>query len=194
MKQSFFTYIKIIGIFIFSLIYAILRYNLLGNVAFEEIPLFITNKAIAITIIFLLLFSIQKKTKKWVMGKLIKIIFILTTIHVFISFRLLGPEHYKKFYFENELNLFGYSTIFFGILILNSDNKLPTEKGKLKIPNYFRNIIRKLIPIFIALHLFSVGILGWISPKNWPGYLIPISLIAFVILSFYLKRIFTKKE
>ena len=65
-------------------------YNVFGNVEWDEIPLFITNKAISITIIFLLLFSIQKNSSSSTKKKIWKIIFILSSIHVFISFRLLG--------------------------------------------------------------------------------------------------------
>jgi len=127
-------------------------------------------------------------------------VFILTSIHVFLSFKLLGPEHYQKFYLEGELNLFGYFTLFFGIiafielLILISDNKLPTETGKFKISYKFKKLIGRLIPIFIAGHLFSMGIIGWVSPNKWHGYLIPISLIGFVIILYYLKIIFSKKR
>jgi hypothetical protein len=89
-------------------------------------------------------------------NKIWKIIFILTSIHVFISFRLLGPGPYAKFYMENEINLMGYLTLFFGItafvslLILNSDKLLPTGNGKLTVPNYVKKPIRILIPYLIA--------------------------------------------
>ncbi|MBU0473037.1 MAG: hypothetical protein KKF62_02610 [Bacteroidetes bacterium] len=192
--------LKIFVAFIVSFGYAVLRYNFFGNVPLEEIPLYITNKAISLTVIFLLLFSIQKTSLKEARKKLWKLIFILTSIHVFISFRLLGPEHYQKFYFENELNIIGYLTIFFGItgfvgfLILRSDNLLPTENGKLKIPNSLKNVIRTIIPIFILGHLFSMGIYGWLSPNKWPGFMIPISLIGFILALFYLKSFFIKRK
>lgn len=189
---------KIFIVSIVSFGYAVLRYNIFGNVPWEEMPLYITNKAISLTVIFLLLFSILKTNPKETKKKLWKIIFILTSIHVFLSFRLLGPEHYKKFYLDNELNLIGYLTIcfglvaFIGLLILNSDNLLPTENGKLIISDSIKILVRTLIPLSIAGHLFAMGFLGWISPNYWPGYLIPISLIAFVIIVVYIKHLFKR--
>ncbi len=186
-------YGRIATTFIFSLAYAILRYNILGSVKWEDLPLYVTNKALSLTIVLLLLLSLFGKNKIYFAGiKFWKTIFIITTLHAFISFKLLGPEYYNKFYFESELNITGYLTLFFGIvafvgiLILYSDNLLPTENGKLIIPNLIKRKIRTLIPILTAGHLLSMGILGWLKPYNWYGYLLPISLIAFITIVAYI--------
>lgn len=195
MNLENYTKLKILLIFIISFLYAIIRYNVFGNVEWDEIPLFITNKAISITIIFLLLFSIQKNSSSSTKKKIWKIIFILSSIHVFISFRLLGPEYYPKFYTTNELNLYGYLTLFFGIvaflgiIILNSDGLLPTEKDKLIIPEQIKNAISKIIPYTIAVHLFVMGFRGWITPLDWHGYLVPISLIGFIAIIIFIRQI-----
>ena len=195
MNLENYTKLKILLIFIISFLYAIIRYNVFGNVEWDEIPLFITNKAISITIIFLLLFSIQKNSSSSTKKKIWKIIFILSSIHVFISFRLLGPEYYPKFYTTNELNLYGYLTLLFGIvaflgiIILNSDGLLPTEKDKLIIPEQIKNAISKIIPYTIAVHLFVMGFRGWITPLDWHGYLVPISLIGFIGIIIFIRQI-----
>jgi hypothetical protein len=184
--------IKITFTFIIALVYAILRYNVFGNVPWEEIPLFITNKAISLTTVFLMLFTLNKQASKDIIIKLWKSIFVLTSIHVLISFLLLGPEYYNKFYFENELNIVGYSTVlwgilaFIGILMLNFNGILPTKNGKLTLPNSLKKWVRKIIPFLIGGHLFSMGINGWISPNNWHGYLLPISLIGFIAITIFI--------
>jgi hypothetical protein len=189
-------YLKIVFVFVISLAYAIIRYNVFGNVPWDELPLYITNKAISLSAILLLFFSvIQKKARKQTSKNIWKIIFIFTLIHIFISFRLFGPEHYQKFYFENALNLVGYITLFFGItafsgfLILNSDNLLLVNKSKLTIPTSLKKRSRKLIPYLLAGHLIAMGINGWISPNSWPGFFVPISLIAFVFIVIYMVKI-----
>ncbi len=166
-----------------------MRYNIFGNVPWEELPIYVFNKALSLTVVFLILISVLKRKRLPINAKkLWKIIFVLTVIHVFISFRLLGTEYYPKFYFNSEMNLIGYLTISFGItafiglIILNSDNLLPTEDGKLIITNFVKKIVKTLIPILIGGHLLSMGIAGWIKPFNWFGYLAPISLIAFVVI------------
>ncbi len=191
--------IKILLTFTFSLCYAILRYNVFGNVPWAEIPLFVTNKAISLTSVFLLLFTLDIKNSKATRERLWKIIFVLTSIHVFISFRLLGPEYYSKFYTQNNLNIIGYATLFggilafTGILILNSDGKLPTENGKLTLSHSLKKWIRIAIPLLIALHVFSMGIKGWTTPYNWFGYMLPISLIGFVVITVFIVKTNRKK-
>ena len=188
-------YIKVIVTFFISFTYAIVRYNIFGNVPWVEVPLYIFNKGLSLSVVLLLFLSIiQKENNTTDKQKLWKTIFILTAIHVFISFRLLGPEYYQKFYFNNELNLFGYLALFFGIsafigiLILNSEKVFPTEDGEVILPNSLKKNIRTLIPFFVAGHLFSLGIKGWLFPDNWPGYLVPISLIAFVLIVIYIAK------
>lgn len=196
MKMPKNLYLNLLAAFLISFAYAIIRYNIFGDVPWEELPVYIVNKAIALTVVLLLLVSIITKNNfKSVRGTFWKLIFILASIHVFISFRLLGPEYFKKFYSAYELNIIGYLTLFFGItafagiIILNSEKLLPTQRGKLIVPESIKKVIRTLIPFFIVAHLFTMGFKGWITPNKWPGYLIPISLIAFVGMVIYIIRI-----
>ncbi|MCF6271023.1 MAG: hypothetical protein L3J41_15020 [Melioribacteraceae bacterium] len=189
-------YGKVFLIFLISLLYAIVRYNIFGNVPWEEIPFYITNKAISLTVLFLLLFSVTGKTNdNATKSKFWMIIFILISIHVSISFLLLSPVYFKKFYFENELNLTGYLTLFFGIsaftgiVILNIKKLFPNKKNSLVIPESLIKNIRTLIPFLLMGHLISMGLKGWLSPHNWFGYLIPISLIAFIVLVSYIIKV-----
>ena len=196
MRASKNIYVNLFLTFLISISYAVVRYNIFGNVPWEDLPLFITNKAIALTVVLLLFLSVIAKKAFMPTKKIFwKIIFILTSIHVFISFYLLGPEHFKKFYSVNELNLIGYLTLFFGIsafvgiIILNSEKLLPTKDGNLSVPESIKKIIRAIIPFLIIAHLFTMGLKGWLTPNNWHGYLIPISLIAFLVMLIYIIRI-----
>lgn len=189
-------HLKIFITFLIALSYAIIRYNIFGNVPWQDFPLFITNKAFSLSIILMLLFTVnQKEQDEPTTENIWKTIFIFTSIHVLISFRLLGFEHYQKLYTENVLNLVGYFTLFFGItgfvglLILNSDNLLPTTNGKLVITNIAKKNIGKLLPFLISGHLISMGFKGWFTPNKWPGYLLPITLIAFVMVVIYIIKI-----
>ena len=55
--------LKIFATFIVSLIYAIIRYNVFGNIPWVEVPLFVTNKAISLTVIFILVISVMVQRK-----------------------------------------------------------------------------------------------------------------------------------
>jgi hypothetical protein len=188
-------YKKIIIIYIISLIYAIVRYNVFGNVPWNDVPIFITNKAVALTVMILLLFShYQKENVLVVRKRLLKVIFALTSWHVFISFVLLSPHYYGKFYYNDVLSITGYAVVTFGIvaytgiLSLNSENLLKNRIANFTISESYKKIIRKLIPIFIAGHLLFMGAKGWITPEKWYGYLFPISLISFILLLIYILK------
>ena len=186
-------YLKISIAFIISLIYAIVRYNVFGNVPWDDIPIFITNKAISLTVMILLLFShYQKKNVLIVRKRLLKAIFTLTSWHVFISFVLLSPQYFGKFYYNEALNITGYTVTalgivaYAGILLLNSESLFQKKGANFTISEPHKRSIRKLIPIFIAGHLLLMGAKGWITPEKWHDYLFPISLISFVILLIYI--------
>lgn len=196
MKTSKNLYVYLLLSFLFALTYAITRYNIFGNVPWEDIPLYVVNKAISFTVVLMLLSSITNKKKfKPIMELFWKTIFILTLAHVLVSFGLLGPEYYKKFYSADELNLTGYFTLFFGIsafigiIILNCKKFFPKLDDYLSFSESFNKILRRLIPILIVLHLFSMGVKGWLVPNKWHGYLFPISLLAFVGMVLYILKV-----
>lgn len=181
--------------FIILLMYAVLRYNIFGHIPWKDVPLFIVNKAISLTTVFLLFSTTSRKEKvKERRKELWKTIFILTSIHVFISFKLLDPEYFRNFYSADTLNLFGYLSISFGILafigiiVLNGNKILPTKNGNFTKINHVRRIVQKIIPILIMGHLITIGVRGWLSPYTWHGYLFPISLIAFLLMVGYMLR------
>ena len=101
----------------FSISYAILRYNIFGQVPWKDLPFFILNKAISLTAIILFtissISSFLNKNKvqiaqKWIdsSAAIESISFSLIIIHVFISLMLFKAEIFMKFFEENgTLNL-----------------------------------------------------------------------------------------
>ena len=46
--------------------------------------------------------------------------------------------------------------------------------------------------LLVGGHVFVIGIDGWLQPRDWPGYLLPITLIAFIFsISILGLKIFT---
>ena len=194
-------YRKISLTFIISLIYAIIRYNYFGNVPWQDVPIFITNKAVSLTVTILLFVSLfQKNDILPIRKRLMKVIFAFISWHVFISFVLLSPEYFVKFYSNDILNTTGYAIIAFGvvayagILSLNSEVFVQKKISNFSISENCKKNIRKLIPIFIAGHLFLMGAKGWITPTKWYGYLFPISLISFVLLILYIIKLWKLRK
>ena len=179
----------LLGALTVSLVYAILRYNIFNDVPWKDLPIFVLNKAVSLTIIILLFYDQFKKNEiAKSKSNLWFTVLILTMLHFMLSTAILIPDYFGKFYDANQLNIVGSLSLLFGILafvgfltvaIIRIENKLNTNLSafrshyaKIKLFNF----------ICIGTHLFVMGISGWLIPSDWPAYLPPISLIAFVLL------------
>lgn len=203
-------------IFLFIFTYAIIRYNVFKGVAIEHIPLFISNKAIAVTAVVLIGLS-------YIMGPLARFwptVFVpklkfrkyfglggfgLAAIHSIISLLLFSPSYYPKFFSDGKLNLTGELSIVFGIIALFIFSIVAITS----LPSFEQSMDRKkwlfiqrlgYVAFFLVLlHVFTMGFEGWLKPANFPGGLLPMSLIAFIIIALVLLMrliviIFPKKE
>jgi len=116
-----------IYIFLFSLIYAVLRYHIFKGVALEQFPLYIFNKIFSLSafILFALSFSvcpIQKlgwfsifKQEECKYLGWVGMIFLI--IHVFMSYSIFTPVYFEKFFgLDGKLNMVGNLSLLFGIL------------------------------------------------------------------------------
>ena len=186
--------------FIPSFMYAILRYNIFKEVPWENLPLWVTNKAFALTATILIGYSFcADKTKP---RKEIGILgFYIAIIHSIISFIILKPAYFSKFFsLDGKLNLSGESSMLAGViclclLLVATYRSYPavTEESEVDL---------KLIHQFVfwaillnLIHLLTMGVPTWLKIDEWPGMLPPISLLSLVISLYYLgKRILRKKQ
>jgi DMSO/TMAO reductase YedYZ heme-binding membrane subunit len=122
---------------IFSLGYAILRYHIAGPVPWKDLPFFVLNKGNALSAFILLAinFSLGPLKKlgvaipgSWLRSrKLLGIMgFLQAFVHVIMSFILLRPTIYEKFFAEDGsltlytgLNLLGGISAFIFLWIYN---------------------------------------------------------------------------
>jgi hypothetical protein len=183
--------------FIISFLYAILRYVIFGNVDAVHIPLYILNKAMALTGFFLLLVSSLSSFfdgKPYYWFKVISANKDITGIgsflfiigHIFMSILIMNPSYFEKFYIENaEMNLTGEGSMLFGVIALIfmwlanryfSFTVISSQKNSNRFE--FKKLIHWGV-IFSTLHVIIMGIASWIKPSGWYGYLPPITLIAF---------------
>lgn len=194
----------------FSISYAILRYNIFGQIPWKDLPFYVMNKAVSLTAIILYTISpISKflnKNRTQIPEKRIDtnntiegISFSLIIVHVFLSLMLFKPEIFAKFFEKNgTVNLLGGISMITGIIsfVLFCGIKL-NSLSNIKRNNilYFSKFSLNVIMVFIMAHLFFMGYKGWITPEKWQGGMPPISLIAFVFSSFgLLTRAFTKSD
>jgi DMSO/TMAO reductase YedYZ heme-binding membrane subunit len=191
-----------------SLLYAITRYHLAGGIGWEHFPLFILNKVISLAAVSFVASSYligkifrwhdNEKSLRLVVVKFCGLVgFFLAGIHAFMSFILLTPSYFAK-YFQSDgrLNLQGEAGIAAGILALfflmspaiTTLPMMPKALGGWRWKRTQR--IGYLALLLVAVHLVFLGLKGWLTPEKWPSGLVPISLIAFVmaVLPLIVKR------
>lgn len=192
-----------------SLIYAILRYHIAGDVPWAHFPLFILNKAASLAAVGFLAGSyLVGKLIHWhdhdpplrlVVIKFLGLVgFFMAGIHVFFSFCLLTPAYYGKYYNpDGRLNLQGELAMTVGVIALfllmaPAITTLPMMAKALGGFRWKRNQRMGYLTLaLVAVHMVALGLKGWLDPKGWHGGLPPISLVAVVLA---LIPLFIKKK
>jgi len=185
----------------FSIGYAILRYHIVGTVPWKDLPFYTLNKGIALSAFILLTFNfgfgplnnlgvkvpesfLNARKAMGMTG------FLLALIHVLMSFVILNPSVFSKFYDENgTLTFIAGMSMLGGILSfvvlwgynLSFQTHLREDKAFIGFITS-RNFLL-ISGLFGLMHLYFMGYKGWLNPSGWPGGLPPISLIGFVIFT-----------
>ena len=185
---------------IFSYTYAVFRYHIAGDVPWKDLPFFISNKAFAMASLIILSvnFSLSPLKKlgvgiseKWLATKRVLGFtgFIIAILHVFMSLLLFKPSVYAKFFeVDNTLTLMAGLSMLGGVLSfvllwvynVSFNAKYREDKNLVKVLTSRPLVLTALF--FIGLHLFTMGIEGWLNPSDWHGGLPPISMVSFCIL------------
>lgn len=184
--------------------YAIVRYNVIKGVPWEELPLFISNKAIALAaVVFIALsYGFGPFARFWprVFVSLLwerkyfgLLGFGLAAVHSLASLLLFSPSYYPKFFTTaGKLNLSGELSMLFGVLAFSVFSIIAVTSipavGK-SIDSRQWQALQRLgyfALLLVLLHVLVMGVEGWLKPAGWPGGLLPISLVAFVIIAFTL--------
>jgi DMSO/TMAO reductase YedYZ heme-binding membrane subunit len=179
-----------------SLLYAIARYHLAGDVAWRHFPLFILNKATSLAaVIFVACSYLIGKWIHWhdhdhalrlVVIKFCGLVgFFLAAVHAFFSLSLLNPAYYGKYFDDGgRFNLQGELALAVGIvglffLLSPAVTTLPMMPKALGGMRWKRSQRAGYVAlVLVVVHLVVLGWKGWLAPGGWHGGLPPISLIA----------------
>ena len=191
----------IIYSFAIALLYAIIRYNIFKNVPWSDFPVYIFNKSVALTIIMLMFYYRTSLSKKLMSAEAVwPIMYFLAFTHLILSLTILNSGYFAKFYESSHLNSIGSLSLLSGVLafigfsIMGLMKLLKAVNVNFTINKLYVSILKFANMFFVITHVFIMGIKGWLTPNEWPGYLLPISLVAFLIclaaimLSAYNKR------
>ncbi len=177
----------IIGLsFTFSLAYSVIRYNIFKEVPWVDFPLFVFNKVLALSSLFLFAiyqYSIVKnKTNFYNTIKDYAIIF--GVMHIIISLLILSPSYFPKFYYSLKFNLPGAISLLSGTIAVGLLLLLLRKAAYIKssYSKYFKNNAAILFFLAIAVHVSTIGFNGWFRMSTWPGGMPPITLISLIIV------------
>ncbi len=204
----------------FTFVYVLIRFVVIKGVHWSHIPLYITNKAFAwsastlIVINFIIIplsdwnNSIISKLKSK-RPEIANSALIFSFLHIIISLVLFHREYFNNFFnSENTLSLAGELSMLSGlftfiVLVLffvNVQNMLSFQS----FLDYFISGKRVglVLLILLVIHISSMGFQNWFAPKQWPGYLPPVTLFAaidiitgiFIILHFRNKTTIRKNK
>jgi len=192
--------------------YAILRYHLLGDVPWKDLPLFILNKGLCLGAFILITLNFALGPAKnlglpvpaaWLNAR--KALgmsgFLFVLVHALMSFMLFSPAVFGKF-FEQDGTLTGVAGIsmlagVLGFVVLWGYNLsfqtyLREDKAFIAFITSRRFLIWALL--LGGTHVIFMGYSGWIEPARWNGGLPPISLVAFTFFVVgYLFNLFGRK-
>jgi hypothetical protein len=185
-----------------SLGYAVLRYHIMGNVPWKDLPFFIMNKGLALSAIILLTLNfslgplhilIAKIPDGWLNAR--KTIgmtgFLLVLLHVIMSSISFNPTIYGKFFEpDGSMTLLAGLSMLGGVLSfvvlwgynLSFQTQLRKDKAFIQLITSRKFLLTAML--LTAAHLFFMGYKGWLDPSGWLGGMPPISLIGFVIFVF----------
>jgi DMSO/TMAO reductase YedYZ heme-binding membrane subunit len=182
-----------------ALAYAVLRYNVIKGTPFTHLPLLISNKAIALASVALIAaaYALGPLSRWWprifercrpLRKQLGLLGFGLAAVHGIASLLLFSPANYPKFFAaDGSLNLTGELSMLFGVLgffvfAIVAITSLPGMENVMS-PKRWRLVQRLGYPALLLVlgHVLVMGLEGWLKPAGWPGGLLPISLVAFII-------------
>lgn len=178
-----------------SIGYATLRYNIFKGVPWTDWPLYVLNKAFAVASLAFLAISVLRYLyiQKYSNAKIFNFARFSGFLHIIISFALLNPIYYDKFFLNGKLSFSAGISILLGAIATAFIFNKSVSKHLNNNPDAKIRVLSILVFIF-GLHTALLGFQGWIAPSDWPGYLPPITLISFLIglfalvLTFGLKR------
>jgi hypothetical protein len=190
----------IVVVFLFSLVYAVMRYHIFEGVPPKDFALYVLNKCLALTAFILLTLTFTLGPAKslgvgvpdpWLESRreIGSVSFLLALTHVFCSMLTFGSGGYYAKFFASEggINAIGSWSMLLGVLSFvwlwgyYISFKTPHESDK----DFLKLITSRgsltLAALLSAGHVAVMGFKGWILPQDWPGGMPPITLVAFVV-------------
>jgi hypothetical protein len=169
------------------LAYAVVRYNVFGGVAPDQLPVCIANKAFSFAGLILLGWS--RCSSNSVRRRELGITGLsLTFAHVVLSLVILKPAYFGKFFhpsglmtWQAELSMLAGALGFLAMCWLFFRSKNAKEQPEGANRGSLQHLLGRGVLVLAAVHVAAMGYAGWFTPDMWCGYMPPITLLSFLI-------------
>lgn len=161
-----------------TLAYATLRYNVFKGVPWADWPGYTLNKALAFSALILIALAVVRIGA----GRRTAIVMAsagaLALAHSLLSFALLNPLYFPKFYLDGKLTFAAGLSLAIGVAATAAMDV--GARRSATWPANLRHAAIALIAFATGIHAAIPGFAGWIAPATWPGSLPPITLLSFL--------------
>jgi hypothetical protein len=160
-----------------SLAYATVRYNVFKGVPWSDWPVYVVNKAVALSSLLLLLAWILRARlgPDESSSSLLSLARRFALVHAGLSLAILSPAYFPTFFSGGRLN--GPSGLSVVIGVMAASGLYLRSRPAVSWPAKVRSV--GVIGLMTGIHAMLNGYGSWLVPATWPGYLAPITLIAF---------------
>ncbi len=189
------------AILIAATAYAAVRYHVAQPEPWSRFFFWTANKSLSFAAAALLAASYLSVPRHRTLARALGLCgFSLALVHSFVSWPLLGPANYPKLYLDGALNNAGLWCLATGAAALAalfapafaSRNGAREKLGPERWAAVQRLGYSALA--LTALHVFTIGLKGWLTPRAWPAALPPITLLSFLIAAApVLRWLFSRK-
>ena len=160
-----------------SLAYATLRYNILKGVPWTDWPVFVLNKALALSsLLLLVLWTVRARRGRGApQAVLLAAASRMALAHVGLSLVVLTPVYFPAFFLDGRLTWQAGTAVALGVAAASGLAVGARHAGA----HGYRLLALGLVAFGAGAHAALYGYSSWLTPSAWPGYLPPITLIAF---------------
>lgn len=172
---------QFLTVFLFTTVYAVIRYAGFGDVSLIHVPVYLMNKsiclaaAVSLFMASLCLVNAQLEAVRFWRKACMHLIFI----HILLSLAILSKGYYSNFFDGDKMNLTGEAVLLMGVLAVYCFWRL----GAPEVKPASRRALASLASILVAGHIFAMGYDGWLQVQKWHGGLPPITLLSFFLVT-----------
>lgn len=162
-----------------ALLYATARYNVFKGVPWADWPAYTVNKALAFASLALIVIAVFRLGIRRSTSVVMASAGALALAHALLSFALLNPHYYAKFFEGGALTFLAGLSLTIGVAATAAMDLGARRSGSWR-PGQ-RHAALALVAFAVGVHAALPAFTGWIAPSTWPGWMPPITLLSFLL-------------